>query len=221
MSSRCAAIIGAVSWAIAWSPGVVSALVRLPNTALTRASSSPERSSATMVFSNVGAWREATIALTSAVWRAIASRYAGRKCASRIWSNGGTPNGVVHSASNGLAIAVSAAADWAVAGRATNRDRSAIGIESRRRIGATSTDGCGGGRAGPSPVRTHAHATVAGRAAGRPLGTARLGRARSEGERARRLSAPQRPPCGRSARAAAGARAARRPPAPPARPPRG
>ena len=40
----------------------------------TRASSRPDSSSATMVFSNVGASVRAAIAWTSAEWRAMASR---------------------------------------------------------------------------------------------------------------------------------------------------
>jgi hypothetical protein len=62
----------------------------LPNTALARVSSSPERSIATIVFSNVGCSGLFAIASISLRWIAMPASSAGLKCSFAILSSGGS-----------------------------------------------------------------------------------------------------------------------------------
>ena len=105
MSSRSAVRSGATSRLMACSCSLVFADCRFENTGLTFASSSPAFSSASIVFANVGGCGLFAIASISLRCCAMPSLIAGRKCSGLISSNGGTPNGVVHSLSSGLDLA--------------------------------------------------------------------------------------------------------------------
>ena len=77
MRSVWAASRGAISLRIALMASLVSALARLKNVAATRFSSWPDRSRATMVFSNVGGPDAPAIASISAIWSAMPRSNAG------------------------------------------------------------------------------------------------------------------------------------------------
>ena len=66
IASACAASRGATSASIARMPSVLHEAARTKKTAETRRRTSPERSRATIVFSNVGGAGSAVIAATSA-----------------------------------------------------------------------------------------------------------------------------------------------------------
>ena len=89
IASACAASSGATSASTARMPSVLHEAASTKNTAETRRSTSPERSRATIVFSNVGGAGSAAIASTSARWRAMPSTNAGRKCSSRMAEKSG------------------------------------------------------------------------------------------------------------------------------------
>ena len=89
IASACAASSGATSASTARMPSVLDDAASTKNTAETRRSTSPERSRATSVFSNVGGAGSAAIASTSARWRAMPSTNAGRKCSSRMAEKSG------------------------------------------------------------------------------------------------------------------------------------
>jgi len=69
MASACTASSGTTSASTARMPSVLHEAARTKNTAETRRSTSPERSSATSVFSNAGGAGSAASAATSARWR--------------------------------------------------------------------------------------------------------------------------------------------------------
>ncbi len=89
MASSWAASRGATAASISRIPGVLADHDSTENTARTRRSTAPERSSATTVFSNVAGAGSATIAATSARCRAMPSMWAGRKCSSRMAAKSG------------------------------------------------------------------------------------------------------------------------------------
>ena len=74
------------------------------NTVDTRRRVAPDRSRATIVFSNVAGPGSAVIASTSARCSAMPAVNAGMKCSSRIASKSGNPNGSGLGARNGLPV---------------------------------------------------------------------------------------------------------------------
>ncbi len=105
MASAWADSFGAYSVSIACSSGLVSAEVRHQNTRRTRSRVRPERSSATMVFSNVGGVSAPAMAATSASCSAIPASRAGRKCSSAMSAKGGSWYGRSLATRNGLLTA--------------------------------------------------------------------------------------------------------------------
>jgi hypothetical protein len=90
MVSACAASRGPISASISRIAGELSEPARVRNTAETRRSTAPERSSATTVLSNVGS-PAPVIASTSARCSATPAVKAGRRCSSRIAAKSGKP----------------------------------------------------------------------------------------------------------------------------------
>ena len=78
MLSLCADSLGAISLRMASSASFVSAELRLKKTCETRSRTRPERSSASSVFSNVGASADAAMASTSASCSSMPRSNAGR-----------------------------------------------------------------------------------------------------------------------------------------------
>src|SRR5258708_30907269 len=93
---------GDISRSIAINASLVWAPASAWNTAETRSSARPLRSSATIVLAKLGVSRQAAMASISAIWPTMAQSNAGLKCSGRIAGNGGVSSGGVHSPSRGL-----------------------------------------------------------------------------------------------------------------------
>jgi|GEM_PF-5226511 len=124
IASRCAANFGAYSALIFLRVSLVSVPLRLPKMRRALDSRRPAFSSATMVFSKVGAERWLTMASISRRCCAMPASKASGKCSSRIRSKRGYCNGRVLSENSGLSLDGSEWAGAAVTAPAVPGDAS-------------------------------------------------------------------------------------------------